>query len=146
MDRLLVHRHDGDRRRDPGLLTEQEVQEELVRLPVHQPRRDVQRRDAAWRHRELDLLIERRTFSLLIGCARLCPFSWSYHRGRAGEGEFGTIRKAGEQGAAIPDAYHLPEVVAVDELAVLIDRLRLEDERARLDEVPRIHSNTTFPA
>ena len=45
------------------------------------------------------------------------------------------VREAGEERAAKTHAYHLPEVVAVDEVAVLVDGLGLEHEAARLDEM-----------
>ncbi len=52
---------------------------------------------------------------------------------RALERVLGGVREPGEQGTAIANADHLPEVVAVDQVAVLVDRLRLEHEGAGLD-------------
>src|SRR5205823_715464 len=56
-------------------------------------------------------------------------------RSRADEAELLLIGESGKQRAAISHSDHLPEIVAVDEIAVLIDRLCLEHEGAGGDEV-----------
>ena len=57
------------------------------------------------------------------------------HRGRTGKVIVRGIGKAREQRAPVTHAHHLPEVVAIDEIAVLVDRLGLEHEGAGVDEV-----------
>src|SRR5690606_28487983 len=49
------------------------------------------------------------------------------------------VGEPGKERSSIAHADHVPEVVTIDELAVLIDGLGLEDEGARYDEVAIVH-------